>query len=148
MPFGIVIAGRPYRSPETPVGILPYYGALDWDAPRTEASILSLPFRGPRPEVTSDLFSITALGNDGYWYAYPKAYGQAEFRQYNASDVEIGLGPGGWDGALGDPIDPEKFGPAVVMVQGVEFYLYMSDWPNLGTLYWRTTPDPTPIPGR
>lgn len=127
--------------PGTGEGMQPYIGIADRNAPRNTATILSLrqAQRGPNPSRVVDVFSITAEGNDGYWFAYPKIYGEATFYEADANGNVIGVGTGGWDGAKGDPFT--QFGPLEVdlVIDGktIPFYIYVSDWPGLGQMYWK-----------
>ena len=65
-------------------------------------------------------------------YAYPASYGFATFL-----DIESNF-TGGWDGAVA----PAK-GPATVNVtiggNVVPFYVYKTDYPNLGPVTWSIT---------
>lgn len=119
----------------------PYYGVKNYLAERTENNILSLPNRGSVLGRHCSYLELHSEENEAFWYAYPKVFGEAVFYETDKDSVIIGLGPGGWDGAKGDPIDPDKWGPLEVPVKIenhiLDFYLYISDWPKLGTVYWR-----------
>lgn len=135
--MGFQVQNQRYRKAEQ--GILPFFGVASYTAPRTEATILGLQSRGPTPDRLNPVFSVTSGPGTAYFYAYPVSYGEATFNEVNASGVIIGLGPGAWDGAHGDPLS--EWGPVIVPVNiggnSVDFYLYVSDWPDLGQTYWR-----------
>lgn len=121
-------------------GILPYYGLGPWDIPQSsknEALIKSLSNRGPTASRENPSFTLDAKTGSGMtmYYAYPVAYGEATFL-----DVESNF-EGAWDGALGDW--GQTYGPIIVpvMVDGksVDFYLYQTDYEELGSVEWRVS---------
>jgi hypothetical protein len=69
------------------------------------------------------------------YYAYPVSYGEADFL-----DIESNF-QGGWDGAHGDY--GQTLGPIIVPVDfngtTVNFYLYQTDYDELGSVTWRAT---------
>lgn len=75
------------------------------------------------------------------YYAYPKAWGLAQFADQSSPGFY-----GGWDGALGDPFDPTKQGPAEVSVTIDDdtqiWYLYRTDFDGLGVVTWNVSPQP------
>lgn len=119
-----------------PAGILPYFGVgpVVSQANKTAALILALPSRGPTADRSNLAFTLDTEDNlHTMYYAYPVSYGQAIFL-----DVSAGY-EGGWDGAHGD--FGQTLGPITVnvTVSGVvvPFYLYQTDYPNLGSVLWR-----------
>jgi hypothetical protein len=145
MPFmGSLLVAKPKKIVIPSSGIAPYIGIADYDAPKTTATILNLrdAKRGPNNDNRlNPLFTLTAEGNDAYYYAYPKEYGLASFMEMDSKGNVIGLGYGGWDGAHGD--NSATLGPveALITVNGqqVPFYIYVSDWQGLGQTWWRVT---------
>lgn len=121
---------------DVPQGIAPYYGTALDSAPINEALVLGLANRGPAYNRLNPSFTIdSGMPGSGLTqiYAYPKSYGLATF-----TDLSNGF-QGGWDGALGDPTDMSKLGPAEVTVNGVVFYVYKTDWPSIGAVTWSVT---------
>jgi hypothetical protein len=110
---------RPYYGLGTHKGAIPDFSAF----------IKALPKRGDSATsvVTADI-AICAGPNEFMWYAYPKSLGLATF-----IDKSNGF-PGGWDGAYnpGDGYDDNHFGPIEVLVDGVPYYAYRTDYQNLG----------------
>lgn len=118
-----------------PTDILPYFGVglVVPRAQKTSALILGLSGRGPTASRVCPSFTLATNDNQHtMYYAYPVSYGQALFL-----DVAAGY-QGGWDGATGD--FGQTLGPIIVpvMVNGVsvDFYLYETDYPNLGSVEW------------
>ncbi len=118
-----------------PTNILPYFGvaATTTPAQKNAAFILALPSRGPTPSRANPSFTLNADTNaKTMYYAYPVSYGQAVFTDIAAQFQ------GGWDGAHAD--FGQTLGPIIVpvMVGGVSvnFYLYETDYPNLGSIEW------------
>lgn len=116
----------------------PYAGIVDPSAPLTEALILGLTIRGTQENRTGGFTTANPLtlnsqgSSQTMMYAYPASYGLATFL-----DVESNF-PGGWDGAMAP-----NTGPATVNVdingQTVPFYVYKTDYPNLGPVNWAIT---------
>lgn len=118
--------------------IYPYYGTgpalpSDW-----QAFITSLPHRGPNASVVAE-FAIDSMGANSFmYYAYPKSYGEARFLD------TISQFFGGWGGA-GIPTygtnaatqAASEDKPIEVTIningQGVPFYVYRTEYANLGT---------------
>lgn len=146
-------------------GLRPIIGRKDWYAPRTSESIMSLsdpqngnyeawyashplqyPNGGTAPfDANGNFFippfTVTGLdGNEGMWIAYPKVYGKRTFQELDSNYNDYPFGAS-LEGANGDPTDPSKFGPkeVIVTINGVNypFWLYMNDWPGMGTLHYR-----------
>lgn len=141
--MGFQIVQSQYRQTLVVVsGIFPFYGTADSEAPITEQLVLNLQNRGPTASRLNSLFAVNSSGNDSYFYAYPVSYGEATFQECDANGNVIGIGTGSWDGANGDPIGG-PFGPVVINVtiggSSIPFYVYESDWPNLGLTYWKVT---------
>ncbi len=123
------------RSLETePTNILPYFGVgpVVSQANKNAALILALPSRGPTANRLNPSFTLNSDTNaKTMYYAYPVSYGQAVFTDLGAQFQ------GGWDGAHGD--FGITLGPITVMVAGVPYYLYETDYPNLGSIEWSAT---------
>lgn len=126
------------RAAPPSAALKPYFGVgpTVTQANKNAALILALPSRGPTATRAHPSFTLDSRNNnETMYYAYPKSYGQAVF-----TDVANGY-QGGWDGAHGD------FGQTVgpievsVTVNGVPtlFYLYETDYPNLGSVEWSAT---------
>lgn len=139
-------------------GLRPYIGIADWYLPRTSETILNLsnlsrgnyetsPNTGTAPFNTSGQFFVppfsanTGSGNDGLWIAYPKIYGQVDWQELDSNFNDYPFSAD-LNGANGDPIDSSKWGPKEVIMNidgvSIPFWLYMNDWPGVGTLYYRT----------
>lgn len=122
-----------------PAGITPYFGVAVVpanQAGKNAAFILALPNRGPTADRLNPSFTLDTEDNThSMFYAYPVSYGQAVFTDIGANFQ------GGWDGAHGD--FGQTVGPLTVNVtiQGVvvPFYLYQTDYPNLGSVQWSAT---------
>lgn len=136
----------PYREQMATPAVLvrPFYGVALSTAAQTPSFITSLSGRGPTAGSRNiSIMALSSTGDNSYYYAYPVAYGQAQFMEVDSAGNTIGLGYGGWDGARGDPIS--LYGPTVitgVIADGQpaqDFYLYESDWPGLGTTYWQVS---------
>ncbi len=116
----------------------PYYGVgpVVSMASKNAAFITALPHRGPNTNRLNPSFTLdTETNQQTMYYAYPVSYGQAVF-----TDIAQQF-QGGWDGAHGD--FGQTLGPIIVpvMVGGdsVDFYLYQTDYPNLGSVEWSVT---------
>ena len=111
--------------------IAPYYG-MNTAEIGTEAIVLGLAHRGTPGTYIINAFSLDATPGQGLYqyFAYPVAFGPAEF-----VDTDNGF-IGGWDGANNDPWN--VYGPIVVNVQGIPFYLYRTDHNDLGLCNWKT----------
>lgn len=116
-------------------GVLPYYGTAPVGAAHTQALIFGLQFRGPTADRNNPAFTLTSGENVSMYYAYPVSYGEATFFD---TDAQM---EGGWDGALNYQ-ETGLLGPDTVNVvidgQTIPFYLYETDWPNLGLCHWKT----------
>lgn len=95
---------------------------------------LKMSGRGPNGDKTMSLLELTTGPGQSMFYAYPASYGYATFLDLD-SQME-----GGWDGAFfmttGD-LGPITVNVNVAGVGVVPFYLYKSDWPNLGYTRWQ-----------
>ena len=122
--------------PVPPSPVYPYYGIGLSNAVKNAALITALPGRGLVGDLTST-FTLTDDSTHSMYYAYPASYGLAQFENQAA----IGFF-GGWDAATGDPLAGAS-GPLTinVMVNGVStpFYLYETDFANIGTITWKVT---------
>lgn len=120
------------------VPIYPYAGIVNPAAPLTEALILGLTIRGTVEDRTGGFTTANPLllesqgMSQTMMYAYPASYGFATFL-----DIESNF-TGGWDGAMAPAM-----GPATVNVtiggNVVVFYVYKTDYPNLGPVTWSIT---------
>lgn len=139
-----------FKTPNGNAGLIPSYYGLHHDKQLTATQILNLQFRGTVP---GNPFEEITLGNTYYdtefndwtefsnyqWFAYPMVYGPCEFY-----DLDSGF-TGGWDGAIYEPFSGDQlFGPKVMPIpvngQDVLFYVYRSDWYDLGICHWRVQP--------
>lgn len=139
-------------------GMLPIIGVADWYAPRNSDTINSLrnvqrgnyagsPLTTVAPFKAGGVFFVPPFsvdmgyGNDAMWIAYPAVYGEVQWQEldsnYNDYPFSADL-----NGAKGDPTDPAKWGPLEVdvVIDGVTIpmYVYINDWPGIGTLHYRT----------
>ena len=116
--------------------VYPYYGVALASSTKDAAFILGLTNRGLVGDLTAS-FTLTASTNEAMFYAYPVSYGVARFEDQAA----IGFF-GGWDGATGDPLNG-AVGPLTinVTINGTEvpFYLYQTDFTNIGTITWHVS---------
>jgi hypothetical protein len=116
--------------------IAPFYsvGAVVPMASKTSAFIQALSNRAVAGTRAATIV-MTSSANQTMYYAYPVSYGQALFM-----DSTTGF-TGGWDGVHGD--GGMTMGPIIVDVDVsgtiVPFYLYETDWPNLGLMTWTIT---------
>ena len=120
------------------VPIYPYAGIVNPAAPLTEALILGLTIQGTVADRTGGFTTANPLllesqgMSQTMMYAYPASYGFATFL-----DIESNF-TGGWDGAMAPAM-----GPATVNVtiggNVVPFYVYKTDYPNLGPVTWSIT---------
>lgn len=116
------------------LSIFPYAGVASPNAVKDENLILGLTVRGTVANRTGGFTSASplVLNSTGMsqtlYYAYPVSYGLASFLDTVSNFT------GGWDGAM------PQGGPATVNVTvdgvSVPFYLYQTDFPNLGTTDW------------
>lgn len=127
--------------PPPPSNILPYYGVAPQYMTQEEKNsdfIKGLTYRGPTADRLNPGFSLNAPSGSGLgmFYAYPVEYGEAVF-----TNITDGGFQGGWDGAQGDPFT--LYGPLIVPVNFdgaiVNFYLYQTDWEDLGEIEWSVT---------
>lgn len=124
-------------APLPPSNILPYYGLASVNTPMSGKNsdfIKALQFRGPNASRVNPSFTLDAPAGSSMsmFYAYPVEYGEATFL-----DIQSNF-QGGWDGAHGDY--GSTLGPIVVPVNFngaiVNFYLYQTDWEDLGRVEW------------
>lgn len=116
-------------APVADTGILPYFGTASVNAAKDQALVLSLQYRGATADRTNPAMTLTSGANISMYYAYPVSYGFATFLDTD-SQME-----GGWDGFYADTTG--DLGPGIITVNGVSFYLYKTDWPNLGLTHWK-----------
>lgn len=120
----------------TPIPILPYYGVAPVNSVKNAALITSLSGRGSTGDLVA-AFTLTSGANQTMFFAYPVSYGLARFENQAALGFY-----GGWDAATGDPMGGAE-GPATINVVvnsvSVPFYLYQTDFPNIGTVTWHVT---------
>lgn len=123
-----------------PSNITPYYGVASANLTQAQKNgtfIKSLANRGYTPDRLNPSFTLSAPSGSKLtmYYAYPVSYGEATFTDV-ASNFQ-----GGWDGAHGD--NGNTLGPIIVPVDfngtTINFYLYQTDWPELGTVEWKVT---------
>ena len=119
-----------HRARINAASIAPYYG-LSTDTNITEALVLGLAHRGTAG-TNSFVFTMDATPGSGLFmfYAYPVDFGASQFL-----DSDSGF-PGGWDGAQNDIWDPQKWGPVTITVMGIPFYVYRTDYEDLGLKTW------------
>jgi len=119
-----------------PIPLFPYYGVARADAEILPSLILNLANRGPSVSRHNRSFYAIDGPNLSLYYAYPVAYGPAEFKNLNSGEIV------GWNGARRDSgLTP---GPAVVDLDFgtvvVPFYLYQMTVPNISpvrkTVFW------------
>ena len=98
----------------------------------TSAVVQTLPSMTP---VLPKLFDLTASTNQFMYWASPITLGYVKF--YDTESMFTG----GWDGAHDDYV---SLGPITLTVLGVQYYVYRTDYPNLGHSYWEARFDPSP----
>lgn len=128
-----------YRPKPTAVPLIaPYYG-MSASTVITESLVLGLANRGPTPGSIGTTFTLNATVGAGLYqyFAYPTSYGPAKFLDTDSNFY------GGWDGANDDPMN--VYGPLIINVHVsgnvVPFYVYRTDYPDLGTCHWVASPD-------
>lgn len=120
--------------PATP--LFPYYGTARTDAEILPSLVLNLANRGPSVSRHNRSFYAIDGPELSLYYAYPVAYGPAEFLNLSSGEIVA------WNGAHRDAgltpgpvvIDID-FGPTVV-----QFYVYQTTVQNISpsrkTLFW------------
>ena len=118
----------------------PFYG-LSSQAVATPEMILSLNRSTVQPMTVSMDFTLDAVPGSGdyMYFASPVSLGPVQFLDVESTFV------GGWDGANDNPM--EVYGPIVMDLTTpsgavVPFYVYRTDWYDLGSVLWRTSPEP------
>jgi hypothetical protein len=99
----------------------------------TEAGVLAL----PQVAVAALPYAFTLTSGPGqyqYWVS-KKSFGPVKF--YDAESMFIG----GWDGAKNNM---SLVGPKILLIGGIEHYVYRGDFPNLGLCYWEARVEATP----
>ncbi len=110
--------------------VFPYAG-IAAPGPITEALVLGLQQRGTVADKTGGWSAQNPLVLESQgpqqtmYYAYPASYGTTKFLDTESQFV------GGWDGA-----NAPVYGPITIGVEGVLFYVYRTDYPNLGVVPW------------
>ena len=121
--------------------LVPMYG-LSSQALPDAALVLNLQYRFDNSPATLEQdFTLNApLGSGLYMYfAYPVSMGLAQFLDVESQFV------GGWDGAFDNPY--EQWGPETINVtvpsgEVVPFYVYRTDYSELGSVHWQSSPAP------
>lgn len=116
----------------------PFYG-MSAQAVATPAMVLALSGRFPSPiSVTQDFTLNAPIASGLYMYfASPVSYGLVQFLDVESTFI------GGWDGAQDNPYD--LYGPITLNItipSGVivPFYVYRTDYSELGSVNWRSSP--------
>lgn len=118
--------------------LVPMYG-MSAQTIADASLILSLSNRSEIATLVQDFTLNAPTGSNLYMYfAYPVSMGLAQFLDVESQFV------GGWDGAFDDPY--EQWGPAVVNVTTpsgavVPFYVYRTDYAELGSVRWQSSPE-------
>lgn len=113
----------------------PHFGASA-TAVNSEATVESL--SGKSNTTANHQFTVSPTSGEYAWFAYPKALGLATF-----VDTSNGFS-GGWDGATW-PIDgtiEATTGPITVTKDGVEWYVYRTDFQGAGGTFSVTFANP------
>lgn len=125
-PSGQIAVSDFYNKQYTPP-VVAYYGLSTvemLDAP----GVLTLT---PLPDVVIPYnLTLTAGVNQYMYWASPVTLGQVQF--YDRESMFTG----GWDGAHGYP-DVVVEGPRTITLNGVAYYLYRTDYDNLGRVPWQ-----------
>ena len=130
--YGPVMASDLYGKTAVIVQNTVYFGTSNV-ALATEATILALPTLNL--SALPYQFVLTAtVGQYQYW-ASKKSFGPVKF--YDTESMFIG----GWDGAKNNM---SLVGPSIMMVGGIEYYIYRTDFANLGVCYWEARVESNP----
>lgn len=127
--MGFQASVQTFRARISAASIAPYYG-LSTEVNITEALVLGLSNRGNVG--TNDFtFTLNAAPGSGLFmfYAYPVDFGASQFLDHDSGFY------GGWDGANND-IWNGPYGPVTITVQGIPFYVYRTDYEDLGSKTW------------
>lgn len=120
------------KSVGTPSGFKVYMG-LSATVNIAVAGVQTLPsfYLGALPYA----FDLDAQGTFQYW-ASPVALGAVKF--YDTESFFTG----GWDGAASNLMT--TFGPKIMLIDGINYYVYRTDYPNLGYCMWEARLDAHP----
>ncbi len=116
----------------------PYYGLSPVEV-ATEAVVIGLSGRfTAMPMTLTQDFTLNALTGSGnfMYFAYPTSLGLCQFLDVDSQFI------GGWDGANNNPYD--IYGPITLNITTpsgvvVPFYVYRTDYPELGNVHWTTS---------
>ena len=118
----------------------PFYGLSTLEV-ATEEMLLSLNRSMVTPMTTVLDFTLDApTGSNLYMYfASPVSLGLVQFLDVESTFV------GGWDGANNDPFN--VYGPITMNITApdgsiIPFYVYRTDWYDLGSVRWQSSPEP------
>lgn len=123
-----------------------FYGKSS-GTPPTYYGVLGTPL-ATVTELQTLLFAVVVLpyrvtltaGIDQYmYYVTPQAAGPVQF--YDRESTFIG----GWDGATSPgPNMNQYFGPSKITINAIPYYVYRTDFPNLGKCFWEAQVDLNP----
>ena len=83
--------------------------------------------------------TLTAGQNQYMYYVSPQSAGPVQFYDRQSTFV------GGWDGAMSPgPNMNQYIGPAKTTINDVPYYVYRTDFPNLGKCFWEAQVDLDP----
>ena len=83
--------------------------------------------------------TLTAGLGQYMYYVTPQASGPVQFYDRQSTFV------GGWDGAMSPgPNMNQYIGPAKIIISGIPYYVYRTDFPNLGKCFWEAQVDLDP----
>lgn len=115
----------------------PFYG-VSTDAIATEATVLGLQNRFTGVLTLTHDFTLNAATGSGLYlyFAYPTELGLCQFFDVDSQFI------GGWDGAQDNPYELQ--GPITLNVTTpsglvMPFYVYRTDYPELGNTHWQTS---------
>ena len=117
-----------------PVELQVYFG-LSTTRIITEALITSLPAFPLLDVVLPYTFTLTSGPGQYQYWASPVSLGPIKF--YDTESFFIG----GWDGAYNDM---SQVGPVKRVINAVEYYVYRSDFANLGPCFWEARHEANP----
>lgn len=118
----------------------PFYGMSTLEV-ATPAMVLALSGRFPVPITITRDFTLNAPTGSGLYmyFASPVSYGLVQFLDVESTFI------GGWDGAQNNPYD--LYGPITLNITVpdgsiVPFYVYRTDFSELGSVHWQSSPQP------
>ena len=125
------------QSTYKPKILAPLYGTSTQEV-ADEAMVLGLANHFADPLSLAHNFTLSAPNGSGLYlyFAYPVSLGLAEFYDNDSQFT------GGWDGANNDPYS--VYGPIILNITVasgaiVPFYVYRSDYSDLGTTTWTSS---------